>query len=123
MPAGRPALVPKADQRKIVESLAAFGVPVTDIAKSIGISPPSIRRLYRHELDTAHIRANAKVAGNLFRMATGTGREAAACAMFWMKTRCGWQERYMFNDRAPADLQADAPILKPDEPIPDDPQL
>ena len=38
-------------------------------------------------------RANARVAQNLFRMATGTGREALGAACFWLKTRARWRER------------------------------
>jgi hypothetical protein len=30
------------------------------------------------------------VAGNLYRIATGSGREAVTAAIFWLKTRAGW---------------------------------
>jgi hypothetical protein len=32
------------------------------------------------------------VAENLFRKATGEGREAVTAALFWLKTRAGWKE-------------------------------
>jgi len=38
------------------------------------------------------VKANAKVAENLFRKATGDGREAVIAAIFWMKTRAQWKE-------------------------------
>jgi hypothetical protein len=41
------------------------------------------------ELDTGHIKASAKVAGNLYRIATGSGREAVTAAIFWLKVRAG----------------------------------
>ena len=37
-------------------------------------------------------KANAKVAENLFRKATGEGREAVTAAIFWLKARAGWKE-------------------------------
>ena len=38
------------------------------------------------------MKANAKVAENLYRKATGEGREAVIAAIFWLKTRAGWRE-------------------------------
>jgi hypothetical protein len=32
------------------------------------------------------------VAENLYRKATGEGREAVTAAIFWLKTRAGWRE-------------------------------
>ena len=32
------------------------------------------------------------MAENLYRKATGEGREAVTAAIFWLKTRAGWQE-------------------------------
>jgi hypothetical protein len=32
------------------------------------------------------------VAENLYRKATGEGREAVIAAIFWLKTRAGWKE-------------------------------
>lgn len=52
----------------------------------------SLRKHYRDELKNGHVKANAKVAENLFRKATGEGREAVIAAIFWMKTRAGWKE-------------------------------
>jgi hypothetical protein len=44
------------------------------------------------ELDLGHVKANAKVAENLFRKATGEGRESVTAAIFWLKTRARWKE-------------------------------
>ena len=38
------------------------------------------------------VKANAKVAENLYRKATGEGRESVIAAIFWLKTRAGWRE-------------------------------
>ena len=95
--AGRPAYQPNDADRKMVTALAGFGITHEDIClKVLGpngkpISPKTLRKHYAHELATGSITATAAVANNLFRMATGRGREAATCAIFWMKARARWR--------------------------------
>lgn len=72
--------------------MAGYGVPEADIADMIGIDPKTLRKHYRQELDQGHTKANIKVAENLFRKATGEGREAVTAAIFWLKARAGWKE-------------------------------
>src|SRR5215204_3893057 len=88
----RPAHKPEPGTRRQVEAMAGFGVPEADIAKVVKVDPKTLRKHYREELDTGHVKANAKVAENLFRKATGQGREAVIAAIFWLKTRAGWRE-------------------------------
>lgn len=89
---GRPRHEPDAYHRRQVETLAGYGIPETEIAGLIGIDPKTLRRHYRQELDQGHTKANAKVAENLFRKATGEGREAVTAAIFWLKARARWKE-------------------------------
>src|SRR5215211_628122 len=89
---GRHSHDPTAMSRRNVEALAGYGVPEVDIAGVIGIDPKTLRRHYATELKFGHVKANAKVAENLFRKATGDGREAVIAAIFWMKTRARWKE-------------------------------
>ena len=72
--------------------MAGYGVPEADIAGVLAIDPKTLRKHYRGELDHGHVKANAKVAENLYRKATGDGREAVIAAIFWLKTRAGWKE-------------------------------
>ena len=58
----------------------------------VGIDAKTLRKHYRHELDHGHTKANAKVAENLYRKATGEGREAVTAAIFWLKARARWKE-------------------------------
>jgi hypothetical protein len=83
---------PDAIIRRQVEALAGYGVPETQIGGMMEIDPKTLRKYYRHELDFGHARANAKVAENLYRKATGEGREAVTAAIFWLKARAGWKE-------------------------------
>src|SRR6476619_1411665 len=87
---GRPSFQPTPSQRQMVEAMAGCGIPETDIATVVGIAAKTLRKHFRAELDTGHIKAKAKVAGNLYRIATGSGREAVTAAIFWLKVRAGW---------------------------------
>src|ERR1041384_3480580 len=89
---GRRAHQAEPATRRQVEALAGYGVPEPDIASVIGIDAKTLRKHYRHELDHGHVKANAKVAENLYRKATGDGRESVIAAIFWLKTRARWKE-------------------------------
>jgi len=88
----RPSHQPLPALCRQVEAMAGYGVPEIDIARVVGIDPKTLRKHYRDELDTGQVKANAKVAENLYRKATGEGREAVTAAIFWLKTRAGWKE-------------------------------
>ncbi len=90
--AGKQQHFPTAEQRAMVEAMAGYGIPHEDIATVVGIAPKTLREHYREQLDRGHVKANAQVAGNLFKIATGTGREAVTAAIFWLKCRAGWSE-------------------------------
>jgi hypothetical protein len=88
----RPRHQPDDMQRRQVEALAGYGVPEAEISGMIGIDAKTLRKHYRHELDFGHTKANAKVAENLYRKATGEGRESVTAAIFWLKARARWKE-------------------------------
>src|SRR5215204_2228395 len=89
---GRPSHKPDPVLRRQVEVMAGYGVRESDIAGLISVDPKTLRKHYRNELDHGHVKANAKVAENLFRKATGEGRESVTAAIFWLKTRARWKE-------------------------------
>ena len=89
---GRPKHSPEDQMKDLVLQLTGCGVPQEDIARIIRIDATTLRERYRDELDRGAAVANAKVAGNLFMMANGTGREALTAAIFWLKCRAGWRE-------------------------------
>ena len=90
--AGRPQHEPSADQRRQVMAMAGYGVPESDIATVLEIDPKTLRKHYRTELDTRHIRGNSKVAESLYQKATGDGPAAVTAAIWWSKARMGWKE-------------------------------
>lgn len=105
--AGRKPHDPTPEQRKLVHTLAGYGVKEDDIAREIGIDPTTLRRYYKEELAMGHVRANAKVAESLYQMAT-SGQNVTA-AIFWLKTRAQWREPKSFDMPAPvADVDESA---------------
>lgn len=91
-PGGRPAFEPTDEQRKLVTQLAGFGIIQPIISKIVGIDPQTLRKYFRHELDTAMDKLVANVAGNLYRQATKDDFRAVEAAKFFLKTRGGWRE-------------------------------
>lgn len=108
---GRPEWEPTPKDRRTVETMAAYGIPEEDIALVLGKDAKTLRKHCRVELDTGLIKANAKVAGNMYALATGKGREAVTAGIFWLKTRAGWSE-YSPPPKSPAHPPATKPLGK-----------
>lgn len=95
--AGRKAFEPTHEQRQLVEQLVAFGLRQDEICSLIihcgrAISKPTLAKHFRHELNQGSLKANVKVAANLYRIATSSEKGAVTAAIFWLKTRGGWKE-------------------------------
>ncbi|MBF0560706.1 MAG: hypothetical protein HQL37_01570 [Alphaproteobacteria bacterium] len=85
--------VPSDKQRATVHTLASYGFPTTEIAKVVGVAASTLRKHCQHELDTAPIEANARVAQFLLDHATqGTAAANIQAAIFWLRTRARWRE-------------------------------
>ncbi len=83
-------------------TMSGCGVPFEDIAKCRGISPKTLGKHFREELDTGKVRANVNVMQSLYRSAM----EGNVTAMiFWLKTRAGWREH-----RGPAPGDSHEPV-------------
>tara|TARA_R110000851_G_scaffold120002_1_gene248108 strand:- start:41909 stop:42553 length:645 start_codon:yes stop_codon:yes gene_type:complete len=89
------------EQQTQVETLAGLGMRVDEIAVMVinpttlaPISETTLRRHFERELTLGPAKANAKVAGSLFKMATGTSgvKRDKTAAIFWAKARMGWRE-------------------------------
>src|ERR1017187_1244069 len=95
----RPATQITEEQRRLVRSLSAFGVPQDQIAARIGIrSAKTLRKHYREDLDRGALDANATVSQTLFKLASsGT---CPVATIFWLKIRAGWTERPQFERTA-----------------------
>src|SRR5262245_39881227 len=79
--------------RRQVEMMAAIGNPPGDIAQFMDIPLEQLRVHYQSELDIGLAKANNTVANNLYRQAIKDGPQSIKAAIFWLRTRAGWQER------------------------------
>jgi hypothetical protein len=86
----RPTFTPTDEQRRLVKMLSGFGIPQEDIAMRLEISPHTLRKQFRKELDCGAVDANAQVANALYKMATSG--KCPAATIFWAKTRNRWRE-------------------------------
>jgi hypothetical protein len=89
---GRPPYEPTDKERAQVRMLSGMGIPMTDIAKVIGISVPTLATHFRSDLDLGFIEANTKVAASLFKAATDATKPSVVAQIFWLKCRAGWSE-------------------------------
>lgn len=90
MPAGRKNFEPTEQQRRNVETLAGYGLKQDAIARMLQIDPKTLRKHFRHELDCGADKANAQVAGTLFKMAVSG--DCVAATIFWLKTHLNWRD-------------------------------
>ena len=103
MKVGRKQHQPDKTTRDTVSLHAMVGTPQLLIAKVLGITQPTLRRHYRHELDVSLAIANASIGGTLFNKAK---KGDTTAMIFWMKTRAGWSEnKEQAADGAPEPLK------------------
>ena len=86
----RPKFEATEERRRMVKTMAGVGARHEEIVQVLKITPKTLRRHLRQELDDGVVQANVQVMNTLFKMAT-SGRYAGA-TIFWAKTRCRWQE-------------------------------
>ena len=77
------------EHAKIVQSLAQYGIPHTQIAAHIGVSKNTLLALYSKEIEEGAVTTNNKIAKRLFEKAMDGDTTAL---IFWCKTRMGWRE-------------------------------
>jgi hypothetical protein len=84
---------PTKHQRGLVTLAAALGQPHEDIAQMLYISRNTLEKHFSEELSLGALRANLKVASNLFTIATADPplQGTVLAAIFWAKTRMGWR--------------------------------
>ena len=87
----RPSLNPTEEDRKLVESMSGFGVPLEQIAALTcgGIDRDTLSKHFKNELIQGKAKANSKIGQTLFQKATNGDTSAA---IFWAKTQMGWRE-------------------------------
>lgn len=89
--AGRPAFVPTEAERKQVEALSGYGLPMEQIAMLVrnGIHIDTLRTHFQQQLGAGKAKANAQVGKTLFQRAIGGDTTAM---IWWSKTQMKWSE-------------------------------
>jgi hypothetical protein len=89
--AGRPAFEPTDAERKQVEALSGYGIPIEQIAVLVrdGIDADTLRKYFLTELQSGKAKANAQVGKTLFNKVLAGDTTAA---IWWSKTQMRWAE-------------------------------
>lgn len=125
---GRPPTIdyrPTEQDRTTVQIMVAGGIQQANICKCLGVTRHTLRRHFRHEIETAAEQANARVVQSLFQMATaGDGMQKFNAARLWLYHRLGWRDApqianpadagalvvsFSWADATPALMAPDAP--------------
>jgi hypothetical protein len=76
--------------------LATIGTPQEVIARVIGIDRGTLAKHYADELELSKSKADARVALSLYQNAINGN---VAAQIFWCKTRLGWKETQVLEQR------------------------
>lgn len=95
---GRARYTPTARERLQVKTMAGLGLTHEGISVVLGISAPTLRKHFRHELNVGAEEANAQVAASLFRQATHPVKPNTVAAIFWLKCRAHWRDHDATSD-------------------------
>jgi hypothetical protein len=89
--AGRPAFEPTDSERKQVEALSGYGLPIEQIAVLVrdGIHIDTLRAHFATELVSGKAKANGQVGKTLFQKVMAGDTTAA---IWWSKTQMRWAE-------------------------------
>ena len=90
--AGRPAFEPTNAEKKQVEALSGYGIPIEQIAVLVrdGIDADTLRKYFITELQSGKAKANAQVGKTLFNKVLAGDTTAA---IWWSKTQMNWKEK------------------------------
>ncbi|PDS29622.1 RNA polymerase subunit sigma-70 [Rhizobium phaseoli] len=91
---GRPRHHPSPTDRRIVQMLASQGIPQAAICGVLVVSPKTLRKHFRRELDVGAAKLQAALVGDLLRLAAGTDDVALRAIIFLLRCRFGWS-RYL----------------------------
>lgn len=76
----------------MVEVLSGFAIPTAKIASVLDIAEATLFKHYRRELDRGSATVEAKLVGNLLRLAGGKDGTALKAITFALQCRFGWSQ-------------------------------
>ena len=108
--AGRPAFEPTDHERKQVEAMSGYGLPIEQIAVLVrdGIDYDTLRKHFAQELISGKAKANAQVGKTLFQKVMAGDTTAA---IWWTKTQMRWAETHRLEHTSPDGSMTPKPAL------------
>jgi hypothetical protein len=115
---------PTEEHRKMVSQFTAVGMTEAQIvmlminpATGKPITPKTLRKFFREELDSGGLKANYKVSSNMFKMATGDGKHAFNAGKYWLNCRAPgeWSERNHLDINQGGDGVIKVEFVKPEK--------
>ena len=108
---GQPPYEATEKDQVTVKAMVAGGIKQAAIAAVLKISPKTLRKHFRHEINTGAAEIDGLVVKSLIQMALGqkaaVGRPALPpnfnAAKYYTQARMGWSERIVVDDGKPAD--------------------
>lgn len=86
----KPKIITEESRAKVLH-MRGMGLTMEQIGISLNMSVPTLRKYYRHEIETAEPKLLFDVANNLYNIATSPDHKGAVtAAMFWLERRGGW---------------------------------
>lgn len=89
---GRPRHQPTQESRQMVEVLSGFAIPQDKIAEAVRVDRKTLLKHYADEIARGSAVVEAKLVGNLLRLASGSDGTALKAIMFALQCRFGWSQ-------------------------------
>ena len=77
----------------MVREMARYGLNLKQIGDVLGISGPTVAKLYRADYDLGQSSAISKVAQTLFHAATNADKPNITACIFFLKCHAGWNDK------------------------------
>ena len=108
--AGRPAFEPTDHERKQVEAMSGYGLPIEQIAVLVrdGIDYDTLRKHFAQELISGKAKANAQAGQTLFQKVVAGDTPAT---IWWTKTQMRWAETHRLEHTSPDGSMTPKPAL------------
>ena len=108
--AGRPPFVPTEQERKQVEAMSGYGLPIDQIAVLVrdGIHVETLRAHFSQELISGKAKANGQVGKTLFQKVMSGDTTAM---IWWTKTQMRWAETHRLEHTSPDGSMTPKPAL------------
>ena len=94
---GRKSILRDPKLAEQIQAMRQYGTSIEDVSRAVGISVPTLRKLYAGELEKGVALANIAVGKKLFERCLAGD---AVALIYWTKARMGWREKDGKDEKA-----------------------